>query len=181
MTPSLRERRAQEVFRSLLLATSYPGRPYPLPTRSLRSALQAIAECLVDQRVGVWGPGWLLEALREQNPRAVPIPEADFVFLEGPEPLLQEGEAPPLKRGSPIAPETGATLVLGARFIAGTQVRLRGPGIPGEALFRSSLPAEFWAMRNRAVGYPLGFEVVLTDGLSVVAVPRGVEVEPWDT
>lgn len=173
------ERRAQRAFRAMLLALSYPGRPYPLGAGSPRGGLKLLAEALVDEGVGVYAPPWLLEGLLPSHPRPAPLEAAELVFLEGPEEALRL--LPRLHRGTPLAPEAGATLFLPVRLDRGLEVGVRGPGVLGEVRFRADLPPAFWEARAGLLAYPLGVEVFLTDGRAVIGLPRTAEVRPWGT
>lgn len=173
------ERRAQRAFRAMLLALSYPGRPFPLGAGNPRAGLRRLAEALADEDVGVYAPSWLLEGLKPLRPRPVPLEEAELVFLEVPEEALRL--LPRLHRGTPLAPETGATLFLPVRLDRGLEVGVRGPGVLGEARFRADLPPAFWEVRAALLAYPLGVEVFLTDGRAVIGLPRTAEVALWGT
>ncbi|GLV48932.1 carbon-phosphorus lyase [Thermus sp. LT1-2-5] len=176
-----RERRTQEAFRSLLLALSYPGRAFPFPASGPREALRLIGETLLDEEATVLGPDWLLDALAEAPPRRALGPEeVDFAFVEG-FGLELLSLLPRLPRGTPLEPEGGATLVLALPLEGGQRVRLRGPGIPGEAELRLPLPARFWEVRAASLDYPLGVDMFFTDGRRVVGLPRTTEVQPWAT
>lgn len=179
-TPGLAEKQSQQVFRALVRALSYPGRLESFPARSLRQAFRLIGLTLVDGNVGVWAPSWLLSDLRGQDPRPVALEAADFVFAEqleslpaGPDSLLA------LKRGTHLEPEAGATLILGAPLGRGSPVLLRGPGIAGEIQLAVGLPSAFWQLRSQILAYPLGVDILLTDGPQVVGLPRSVEVGGW--
>ncbi len=171
------ERQSQQVFRALVMALSYPGRLWHLPARSLRQAFRLIGITLVDGNVGVWAPDWLLSNLRGQDPRPVALEVADFVFAERLEDLPAGWETlSALKRGSYLEPETGATLILGTRWGRGSPLSLKGPGIAGETHLAVDLPPGFWQLRSQISAYPLGVDILLTDGQHVVGIPRSVEV-----
>lgn len=173
------ERRAQRAFRAMLLALSYPGQPFPLGAGNPREGLMRLAEALADEEVGVHAPPWLLEGLLPLRPRPAPPEEAELVFLESAEEVLRL--LPCLHRGTPLAPETGATLFLPANLDRGPAVGVQGPGVPGEVRFRADLPPAFWEARAGLLAYPLGVEVFLTDGRAVIGLPRTAEVRPWGT
>ena len=111
--------------------------------------------------------------------RVVPPEEADYVFLEDAAGL--ENLLPRVRLGHPLAPEEGATLVVAAPLGRGPLLRARGPGIPGEASFRLQVPLGVWPLRESLLSFPLGFDLILVDGRGVLALPRTVEVRPWDT
>ncbi|MCS7193366.1 MAG: phosphonate C-P lyase system protein PhnH [Meiothermus sp.] len=179
MTPAYTpaERRARETFLALLRALSFPGLLQPLPARGLEEALQAIGEALLDEGVGLYAPGPLLQRLRPTGVRPRPWREADYLLLprlEG-EHLAWLGE---LRRGSLLEPERSATLVVGARLGQGLSLVLEGPGVEGSRQVRlGGLPPAFFAERARLMEYPLGFEVFLTDGQRVLGLPRTVRAE----
>ncbi|MFS8884761.1 phosphonate C-P lyase system protein PhnH [Synechococcus sp. H70.2] len=171
------ERQSQQVFRTLVMALSYPGRLWRLPTHSLRQAFRLIGTTLVDGNVGVWAPDWLLLDLRGQAPRPVALEAADFVFAERLADLPAGWETlSVLKRGTYLEPESGATLILGTGWGQGSPLVFKGPGIAGEVRLAVDLPPAFWRLRSQISAYPLGVDILLTDGQHVVGIPRSVEV-----
>ena len=173
------ERRTQRTFRALLEAMAYPSRVFPLKASSPKEALLRVAETLVDGRVALHAPAHLASALAHRGVRVVPPEEADYVFLEDAAGL--ENLLPRVRLGHPLAPEEGATLVVAAPLGRGPLLRARGPGIPGEASFRLQVPLGVWPLRESLLSFPLGFDLIQVDGRGVLALPRTVEVRPWDT
>lgn len=84
-----------------------------------------------------------------------------------------------------LYPDQAATLFVGCALgnaEAGespTILKLTGPGIQGERYFRvSGLPAEFWALRERAARFPLGWDVFLVDATGkVIGLPRSTRID----
>jgi alpha-D-ribose 1-methylphosphonate 5-triphosphate synthase subunit PhnH len=80
--------------------------------------------------------------------------------------------------GTYTYPDTGATLVIGCQFGGNTLLRLSGPGVPGAQELRiGGVPEAFWELRRTQLRYPLGWDVFLVAGQSVVGLPRSCSVE----
>jgi len=75
--------------------------------------------------------------------------------------------------GTPESPDRSATLIVEMAALAAEGCRLAGPGIRGEA--RLALP-DAAAFRMNNARYPLGFDVFLTAGARLAAVPRSTRV-----
>lgn len=83
----------------------------------------------------------------------------------------------PLSRfdlGQPAYPDRSATLIVETARLADDGPRLTGPGIRDSA--RLSLPETTAFQQNRAL-FPLGFDVILTCGDRIAALPRSTIVE----
>ena len=173
---------AQASFRAVLDAMAHPGRIVRLP-RSLPSApplggaATAVALSLCDADTPVWldaasaGAADYL-AFHCGAPRAATPGAASFVFV------ADHATMPPLgdfSLGTDEYPERSATLVIEVPSLgAGEGVRLRGPGIAGEArLGVGGLPERFWAERDAiAELFPRGLDVVFACGDTLAALPR---------
>lgn len=173
---------AREVFLACLLAQCTPGRPQPLPADdggalNTLAAGRAILLALVDHHVSIAGVAGAADLVREvaRSTGAVPAApdEADFVLTDAdPTSLL-----PTLRRGTPTAPETGATLVVLAHG-ATTPVKLTGPGLEEPAHAELALSRTALAARDAAVARaPLGVDLFLATAAGVVALPRSTAVE----
>lgn len=100
------------------------------------------------------------------------VAAADAAFALGTWAALQ-----PVSRfavGLPDYPDRSATLLVEVAGLAATGHRLTGPGIKEAALL--SLPEGAAFRANRAL-FPLGFDVFLTCGRDLAAVPRSTCVE----
>lgn len=100
---------------------------------------------------------------------------ADHVFLDT---LATSDLLRILRLGSDLHPEDGATLVVNAELGRGQALRLCGPGVDRAIEIRvGGLPGDFWAVRDRVMGYPVGFELFLVDGDRILGLARSTRVE----
>lgn len=180
---------AQHCFRAVLDAMARPGsiRTMPEPAgipAGWPPGLTALAMTLFDQDTPVW---------LDQR-AATPEASAHLRFhcgcplAEKPEHaafgiVMDAAATPPLHGfaiGDPQYPEQSATLILSLESLTGgPPLRWQGPGIKGVQIASpKGLPPGFlaqWA-DNHAL-YPSGFDIILTAGMAVMALPRGVSVE----
>jgi len=181
---------AQAAFRAVMDAMARPGTVHPVsgiaaPPPPLAPAAAAITLTLLDYETPFWldpalagAPqvaGWIAfhtGATMTADPGA-----AAFAFI------ADTGAAPPFETfalGTPEYPDRSTTLVLQvARFDAGAQLTLRGPGIAGSRRFTAEpLPADIAGRvaANRAL-YPRGVDLVLVTKDAVAALPRSLRVE----
>ncbi|HET6253948.1 MAG TPA: phosphonate C-P lyase system protein PhnH [Puia sp.] len=182
---------AQGHYRLLLDSMARPGKINVLPEMELTApkgihaagALVGFALMNADVTYYVEGPtafevGRYL--LVNTSARPVGREEADYVFLDGSAPaeLLQE-----LKVGSLPYPEDGATVVAAVDGLAsegeGLVLLLKGPGVAGEKkLCVIGLDRTFFEALATINGeFPLGIDVILTDGERRVAcIPRSTKI-----
>ncbi len=175
---------SQSCFRAVLAAMARPGTIVEIPPAlagnplaPLGPAAAAIALTLCD----IDTPVWLDAALEATGdylrfhcgaPLAARPNEARFAFV------AELSALPPLGAfalGSDEYPEQSTTLVIEAAcLVGGTGVRLRGPGIQGEArLGIAGLPARFWEERQAlAELFPRGVDVLFISGHRLAALPR---------
>lgn len=171
-------------FRGLLRALSRPGEIVALAGRAepacpLPPAVAAIAHCLLDFDTPVWLDAvFRVAAVRRylELACAAPLAEepgaASFALIGGVDAM------PPLEAfrpGEPNDPDRSATLVLCvASLVGGPPVRLVGPGIKtSTTLSPEGLPAWFWPAWDRnSRSFPLGVDILVTDGACVVGLPR---------
>jgi len=170
--PSAFESRCNATYEALMWALSRPGLPRVMPA----SGHAAIVDALIDRECAVFcaAPELAQHAARTGAALVGPA-AADHVFLDhmSNAKLLRD-----LRLGSDLHPEDGATLVVNAALGTGQRLRLTGPGIDGRTDIRvGGLPDDFWQMRARVMRYPTGFEMFLTDGADVLALPRSTQVE----
>lgn len=170
--PSAAETRANACFDALMWALSRPGLPRALPEAGAGQLIDA----LIDRECAVWAADDALAAHAARNGAAmVEVEKADHVFAGQ---ITGVGLLPRLRCGSDLYPDDGATLVLDARFGDGPHLRFTGPGVDGAVTVAlSGLPDGFWAARDRALRYPMGFDMFLLDGAEVIGVPRSTKVE----
>jgi alpha-D-ribose 1-methylphosphonate 5-triphosphate synthase subunit PhnH len=83
-----------------------------------------------------------------------------------------------LDSGSDEAPETSATLLLRLpRLDGGTPMQWHGPGIERPLTVALPVPGSFWAdWRAQHARFPLGVDVIATDGRHLLALPRTTQV-----
>ena len=182
---------SQAVFRAVLEALSRPGRPRVAataaePPQPLTRVSAAVALTLVDQDVTLWlSPSLDCPEVRDYlvfhtGARVVAQPHgANFVVCSGP------GEIPPLDtlaQGTPDYPDRSATVIVS---VADTpthtdpRATLSGPGI--EHPFGLGLPGfdrALWRqLQHNHRAYPLGVDLVVCIGQSVIGLPRSTAIE----
>lgn len=182
---------AQQHYRLLLDCMARPGKINVLPEMELTTpaaihaagALVAFALLNADVSYYVEGPGAYEVGrylLVNTAARPVEIGDADYIFLDGAAPaeLLRQ-----LKVGTLPYPEEGATVVVALEGLAqegeGLALQLSGPGVAGERiLYVRGLERTFFEVLADINGeFPLGIDVILTDGARRVAcIPRSTKV-----
>jgi alpha-D-ribose 1-methylphosphonate 5-triphosphate synthase subunit PhnH len=154
-------------------ALSYPGEPQTLAEVSL----EHIGLTLLDLETSFYTPdNALAQRLKTTGARAKSLQDADYIFFSQ---LVEDdlGTLEHAKRGDMLYPDCAATLILQASFEAGTNLQLTGPGIETHTVLQiDGIPTEFWQLRNKTRHYPLGWDVVLTDGTQLVGIPRSTTV-----
>lgn len=181
-------RQAQRVFRAVMQATARPGSVAdlshaPAPPAGLPRAAAALALTLCDRET----PVWLAPALRTPeiegwlrfhcgSPQAEPD-GALFAFA----PADAAPDLSDLDPGDPRYPDRSTTLVLLCEALSGgPERRLSGPGIDGERVIAPvGPPPSLW--RERAAmhaRFPLGVDLVLAAGDSLICVPRTARNAP---
>jgi alpha-D-ribose 1-methylphosphonate 5-triphosphate synthase subunit PhnH len=164
-------------FSALMWSLSYPGRAHLLPHGGL-TAFATLADTLLDIETSYHTdyPAFA-PTLARTGARSLPPAAAMYHFY----PALAEPALGPLAdapAGSYAYPDASATLVLGCRFGAGRRLSLTGPGITRtQTLWVEQVPDGFWALRERACRYPLGWDVFLVADRQVVGLPRTTLVE----
>ena len=186
---------SQRTFRAVLEAMSRPGRVLALPAlppapAPLPPAVAALLLTLADMDTPLWldplvdGPtvrAWL--RFHCGCPLATRPEHATFGVLS----TVGVRELPPLhafSRGSPEYPDRSATLIIEVdALIQGQGLRLTGPGVnPDEEPARldisgmDPLLVRTLSDENRCL-FPLGLDLMLTDGHGVACLPRTVRVE----
>lgn len=176
---------AREIFWACLRAQCTPGTCHPLPADGAGrpvggragATASALLRALVDHRVSVAGAagatGLAGEIARLTGAALTEPHRADFVVTDAdPAALL-----PTLRRGTPTAPETGATLVVIDHGTT-TEVTLAGPGLAAPVRTTLALGGAAVVARNTVVAdAPAGVDLFLTSADGVVALPRSSVVE----
>lgn len=176
---------AASAFRALLDVMSRPGRietlagaapPAPLP---LAAGVLALTLCDAET------PVWLSPALRGKEVEgwlrfhaSAPLTQApgEAAFAFGPTAELAAIED--FAIGTPEHPDRSATLVCLVDAFDGDALRLRGPGIKGEArlpLGADAAPAAALCAVNAAL-FPQGRDLFLVAGARVAALPRSTRI-----
>jgi alpha-D-ribose 1-methylphosphonate 5-triphosphate synthase subunit PhnH len=174
------EAAARETFLALMWALSYPGRPQQLPESSaMTGALARIGDTLLDLETSFYTPDTELARILERTgARHLSPADAAYHFyptLTGPTDLSAASI------GSMLYPDTAATIFIGCTFDSPTPLRLTGPGIDGTiTIAPAGVPADLWTLRASRVRYPLGWELLLTDGTQIIGLPRSTRIEQGD-
>ncbi len=180
---------SQRIFRSLLEATARPGKPidldYSLDVPAPLDPASAVALLtLCDQDTPLW-LDWIADTppLRAYFAFHCGVPlvertqDASFGLVSD---ALNMPRLALFAQGLDQYPDRSATLVIQVASLAeGPEVILKGPGIPDEVSLRAAgLPEWFWNdWRLNAAQFPLGVDLFLTAGRSIVGLPRTVLVE----
>lgn len=180
---------AQAVFRHLLEALSRPGtvtsvdRPGLVAPAGMPDAAAALLLTLADRDTPVYLAGgkahpaahWL--AFHAGAAAADDAASAIFAVLDG------EAATPRLadfNLGDERYPDRSATVIVICDSLDGGQkVRLTGPGIKDAALIApTGLKSGFWAeAAANAARFPLGVDLVLVAGSSLIGLPRSTCIE----
>jgi alpha-D-ribose 1-methylphosphonate 5-triphosphate synthase subunit PhnH len=171
-------------FHACMRAACEPGATQPIARPAMASDAAsdhaaAVLLALLDAEITVATAGSpALDALvAEIRARTGALPgdvaDADFVVVPTGHPV-----ADLVHRGTPIAPERGATIVYVADAGCSTPVRLDGPGLAAPALVDLPLPAtELGALREANRHGPVGVDAFIATPDGVCALPRSTEVE----
>jgi alpha-D-ribose 1-methylphosphonate 5-triphosphate synthase subunit PhnH len=177
------EARSQKTFTALMWSLAHPGEPQILEARPGDvSGLETIAEALLDLETSFYTSSSALEEpIKRTGANATSSVDAAYHFhLEITPGVLFQLEYARL--GTPLYPDESASLILACSQDSGVQLRLTGPGIPGERTVRAlGVPLEFWTLRQRKMNFPLGWDVFLVSrvaaGIQVIGIPRSTHVE----
>ncbi|MGQ9908654.1 MAG: phosphonate C-P lyase system protein PhnH [Candidatus Flexifilum sp.] len=173
-TPS--ERRMRETFLALMNAFAYPGRQFVLP--DLGDPFALIAETLLDLETSAFTPHETLRGmLAATGARLLPPETAAYHFYAAADRAALDAIAV-ASTGELAHPDTAATLIIGGcSFADGDRWTLSGPGIRGTAAIRlGGLPADLWALRASRSRYPLGWDIYLLSGRTVIGLPRSTVI-----
>ncbi len=172
--PSAEETRANATFAGLMWALARPGTARALPG----PGPAAIAEALVDRECRVHAADPKLWGAITATGAALVGPEAAdhaFLALDGEAGMAALARVPV---GSALYPDRGATVVAEARLGEGPRLRLSGPGIETAVeVALGGLHPGLWAIRAERCRYPVGFDLFLLCGASVLGLPRSTRIE----
>ncbi len=169
------EAKTHATFDAIMWAFAHPGRQQALRLEPPETVFTAIAETLLDLETSAWtNQPELEQKLRVLGAKIKFLKDADYVFCSQ-TPVADLLHV--IKRGSPISPETAATLMLACTFGSGQRLRLTGAGIQNSLELEIDLPPEFWQTREEIMAYPIGWDLLLTDGSSLVGFPRTTRIE----
>jgi len=180
---------SQAAFRALLAALSEPGTLRSVevgltPPEGLEAATATALLTLADYETPVWlppalrdGPAgeWLrfhCGATLVEDPA-----KAAFAVIDG---STQEPALSDFNPGNDQFPDRSATVIVQcAALDGGPAVTLNGPGIAGTRdIAPKGLRAGFWAeLEENATLYPLGIDLVLCHGDSMLGLPRSSRIE----
>jgi alpha-D-ribose 1-methylphosphonate 5-triphosphate synthase subunit PhnH len=173
-TYTVEEAQARETFLALMWSLSYPGRVYGLPQTDL-TAFELVGDALLDIETSFYTTDNTLTSYLSRNGARALSPEKAAYHLYG---ELEESDLETVEQagvGTMLYPDSSATLFMHCTLGSGALLDLSGPGIPPDAsqvIRVSGVPTAFWALREQAIRYPLGWDVYLLDGLQVIGLPR---------
>lgn len=171
--PDALELRCNATFESLLWAMSRPGDVRVFP----ELGMDGVIETLIDLECSAYAESEALRARLVASGALLTddVADAAYVFLDN----LSDFDTrlARLNCGSAFYPDDGATLIVPADHGRGPRLRLTGPGIETETEIALDIPAGFWAWRADMAAYPEGFDLIVIDGASVIAIPRSTQVE----
>lgn len=189
---------SQRHFRTLLDAMARPGKidrfatvaitpPPPLTNAAACTAL-ALLDSDSTFDAAPLGPDAIRYVQVNTGARAVPVAEADFVFLDGGDVASAERIAA-ARAGIPTYPETGATIVLQVSRLShssgtgGLELTLSGPGIETttHVVINGLHARNLEALGRRNREFPLGVDAIVTaDDGGIICLPRTTRVA-WAT
>lgn len=174
LRPTAADMRMNAAFEALMWAMARPGSRQPLAA----PGVLPLAACLLDREASFHADDESLDrALSGTGARRAPLAQADYVFVSlGAAAAV--GRAARARVGSPLYPDTAATIFAAATFDAGQALKLTGPGVDGTACLPvAGVHPSFWRARDSAARYPLGWDLYLVSGDEVVGIPRSTIVE----
>lgn len=175
LLPTIDDSRTNAAFEEMMWALSRPGLVRTLPS----GGRAVMAESLLDRECSfhVMNDSDFEQALTRSGARAVSMDAADYVFTT----IGTEDEVAALSTlciGTLAYPDEAATLIAPVRFGFGQGLRLTGPGIKDSVTIAlDGIDPSFWRVREKAIRYPLGFDVYLVDGDDVIGIPRSTKIE----
>jgi len=173
--PTADDSRTNATFDELMWALSRPGLQRTLPF----AGFEALAESLIDRECSfhVRNDAALSKKLAETGAHPAALDKADYVFAT----LGSAADVAALaglRIGTLPYPDEAATLFAPARIGSGQTLRLSGPGIKNTLTIEiGGIDPSFWPMREKAIRYPLGWDLYLADGDRLVGIPRSTKIE----
>ncbi|MFK0207010.1 phosphonate C-P lyase system protein PhnH [Agrobacterium sp. NPDC090283] len=175
LTPTADDSRTNAAFDALMWALGRPGLIRTLPF----AGFETLAESLLDRECTFYvaDDAALDRRLADTGAHRALLDRAEYVFA--PLGCAAEVEAlSALRSGSLAYPDEAATLFAPARIGSGQALRLTGPGIKGSLTIEiGGIDPSFWAMREKAIRYPLGWDLYLVDADRLVGLPRSTKIE----
>lgn len=172
------ERRTRHTFQVMMWGLSYPGRTFDL-LASGQGAFVDIAQSLLDLETSFYCQDEKLTPMLEQTgARHLSADRASYHFY----PELRAEQLQSFKQaslGTLLYPDESATLFIGCKFGQGAALTLSGPGIPPDTtqtIQIGDVPVELWGMRERAIRYPLGWDICLIAGNQLIGLPRTTNI-----
>lgn len=165
------------VFRTVLEAWARPGCVVNLgPWTGGSSTALTVLAALCDAGTTFCDVHLLLSKGERGRLGALPGSSAEAAFVLA-DATKDPGELT-LARGTLLAPEKGATLILANVAIgSGRELSLSGPGIDGSVNLRlGGIHSNWWIARERWGGFPMGVDVVLCSGSRAVCLPRHTRI-----
>ncbi|WP_442801272.1 phosphonate C-P lyase system protein PhnH [Serratia rubidaea] len=178
---------AQQTFRLILKALSEPGVTVRLTDAPQWPPLDAATTATLLTLADGETPLLLSPALSSEQvltnlrfhtgaPQASSAADAVFAVTDH---RLQPADLQALPHGDELAPEQGAMLIVQLTDLqSGAPLRLSGPGIAHSRTIAPPLPE---ALRRyllaRPQPFPLGLDVILTCGDTLLAIPRTTHLE----
>ncbi|MGK9053668.1 phosphonate C-P lyase system protein PhnH [Xaviernesmea oryzae] len=173
--PTADDSRTNATFDELMWALARPGLVRILPL----AGFETLAESLIDRECSfhAGSDSVLAKRLAETGARPVSLDKADYVFTT----LGSERDVAAvstLRIGTLAYPDEAATLFAPARIGSGQALRLSGPGIKDILTIEiGGVDPSFWPMREKAIRYPLGWDLYLVDGDRLIGIPRSTKIE----
>lgn len=180
---------AQQVFRCVLDAFSRPGRLFEIPVSVVPPEGVSLVQCMILLALADCDtPVWIRPDLRDGAaghylrfhcgcPLAADMGDAHFVVLSGLGALPQRDI---LKLGDASYPDRSATVLVEVPELeSGGPIRLRGPGIADmQAISVAGWTSHTTAfLRENRAAFPLGVDLLLSNGGRLMGLPRTTVVE----
>lgn len=179
------ERQSRETFLALMWALSQPGSVQQIPlveSDDLAAVFARIGDALLDLETSYFSPdGALVARLKHTAARYLPADRAAYHFY----PQIDQAALATIEIasvGTYQYPDEAASLFIGCAFDGASEkqvsLRFTGPGVKGSADVQLwGIPPEFWALRQRATAFPLGWDIYLVDPSGkIIGLPRSTRI-----
>lgn len=168
----------RHTFQAMMWALSYPGQTFELLNGG-KEAYYNIAESLLDLETSFYcEDDTILGHLYKTGARELFPDRAAYHFY----PTLDHVQLPTVKMatvGTLTYPDQGATLIIGCKLGQGHTLKLAGPGIKpsdNRKIQINGLPDGLWELREKAIRYPRGWDILLIDNRSIIGLPRTTRI-----